>query len=136
MPRERAPRPRSDRGPRGSIAARLFAVQLLCILLIAAALGERIIAQLAGSGFSSMIDATPIGLGRRPADVRRISESTGVHIVASTGFHRDAHYGEGHPLLALDVADRAALMRRELRRILEVPKLSKGTFEKASRGLL
>lgn len=72
------------------------------------------IAQLAGSGFSSMIDATPIGLGRRPADVRRISESTGVHIVASTGFHRDAHYGEGHPLLALDVADRAALMRRDV----------------------
>ncbi|MDN3567728.1 aminopeptidase N [Paeniroseomonas aquatica] len=31
---------------------------------------------------------------------------------------------------------RAALMRRELRRILEVPKLSKGTFEKASKGLL
>lgn len=72
------------------------------------------IAQLAGSGFASMIDATPIGLGRRPAEVRRISESTGVHIVASTGFHRDAHYGEGHPLLALDVADRAALMRRDV----------------------
>lgn len=37
MPRVRAPRLRRDRGPRGSIAARLFAVQLLCILLIAAA---------------------------------------------------------------------------------------------------
>ncbi|WP_342418259.1 hypothetical protein [Rathayibacter sp. VKM Ac-2630] len=37
MPRVRAPRVRRDRGPRGSIAARLFAVQLLCILLIAAA---------------------------------------------------------------------------------------------------
>ncbi len=31
---------------------------------------------------------------------------------------------------------RAALMRQELQRILEVPKLSKGTFEKASKGLL
>ena len=31
---------------------------------------------------------------------------------------------------------RAALMRRELQRILDVPKLSKGTFEKASKGLL
>ncbi|NMA77199.1 MAG: aryldialkylphosphatase, partial [Actinomycetales bacterium] len=32
----------------------------------------REIALLAGSGFSAMIDATPIGLGRRPGDVRRI----------------------------------------------------------------
>jgi aminopeptidase N len=32
--------------------------------------------------------------------------------------------------------DRAALMRRELQRVLDVPKLSKGTFEKASKGLL
>jgi aminopeptidase N len=31
---------------------------------------------------------------------------------------------------------RAALMQRELRRVLETPKLSKGTFEKASKGLL
>jgi aminopeptidase N len=31
---------------------------------------------------------------------------------------------------------RAALMRQELQRILDVPKLSKGTFEKASKGLL
>lgn len=72
------------------------------------------IAQLADSGFSSMIDATPIGLGRRPTEVRRISRRTGVHIVASTGFHRDAHYGAGHPLLDLDVTARAKLMRRDV----------------------
>jgi aminopeptidase N len=34
------------------------------------------------------------------------------------------------------VPARAALMRQELQRILDVPKLSKGTFEKASKGLL
>lgn len=72
------------------------------------------ISLLARSGFASMIDATPIGLGRRPAAVRRISAATGVHIVASTGFHRDAHYGHGHPLLALNVAQKTAWMQRDV----------------------
>lgn len=79
----------------------------------------REIALLAGSGFSAMIDATPIGLGRRPGDVRRISRSTGVHIIASTGFHRDGHYpagrdGQEHPLRALTVEQKAALMLRDV----------------------
>src|SRR5690625_8046954 len=51
---------------------------------------------LRGSGFAAMIDATPIGLGRRATDLRRISESTSVQIVASTGVHRDAHYAADH----------------------------------------
>lgn len=72
------------------------------------------IALLRDSGFAAMIDATPIGLGRRPAELQRISKSVGVHIVATTGFHRDAHYGVGHPLLALGVAERAAMMLRDV----------------------
>ena len=61
----------------------------------------------------------PIGLGRRPGDVRRISRSTGVHIIASTGFHRDGHYpagrdGQEHPLRALTVEQKAALMLRDV----------------------
>src|SRR5699024_3378366 len=69
---------------------------------------------LRGSGFAAMIDATPIGLGRRATDLRRISESTSVQSVASTGVHRDAHYAADHPLQALGIEARAELMLRDL----------------------
>lgn len=77
-------------------------------------LSEAELALLRGSGFSAMIDATPIGLGRRPADLRRISGSTGLRIIASTGVHRDAHYTADHPLQRLGVEARAELMLRDL----------------------
>ncbi|MDQ1123540.1 phosphotriesterase family protein [Microbacterium trichothecenolyticum] len=60
-------------------------------------------AQLAASGFDAMVDATPLGLGRRPAAIRRIAEATGLTVVLTTGLHRREHYADGHPLLALDV---------------------------------
>lgn len=72
------------------------------------------VALLHGSGFASMIDATPIGLGRRPVELRRISEATGMQIIASTGVHRDAHYAAEHPLQALGARERAALMLRDV----------------------
>lgn len=52
-----------------------------------------------GSGFTAMIDATPVGLGRDPAAVARISRATGLAVVATTGAHREAHYPGGHWLL-------------------------------------
>ena len=64
---------------------------------------------LRASGFETMVDATPTGLGRRPAAVARISERTGLRVVLTTGAHREVHYGSGHWLLELtetDLADR------------------------------
>jgi predicted metal-dependent phosphotriesterase family hydrolase len=57
------------------------------------------------SGFDAMIDATPTGLGRNPAAVARISRATGVHVVATTGAHREAHYASGHWLLELSAGE-------------------------------
>lgn len=75
---------------------------------------EREVGLLHDSGFTAMIDATPIGLGRQPAQLQRISTATGVQLVATTGFHRDAHYGPGHPFLQLDVAEKASMMLRDV----------------------
>ena len=50
----------------------------------------------AESGLQALVEVTPIGLGRRPAKMRAVAEATGVHIVGATGYHRDAHYPEGH----------------------------------------
>lgn len=48
------------------------------------------------TGIGSIVEMTPIGLGRRPELMRAVSERTGVPIVAATGYHRDAHYPAGH----------------------------------------
>ena len=66
-------------------------------------------ALLAASGISTMVDATPTGLGRRPAALARITTDTGLRIVATTGAHREAHYGPDHWLTRLsadELADR------------------------------
>jgi phosphotriesterase-related protein len=50
----------------------------------------------ATGGLRAVVEVTPIGLGRRPAKLRAVATATGVHIIAATGYHRDAHYEEGH----------------------------------------
>jgi 5-phospho-D-xylono-1,4-lactonase len=69
---------------------------------------------LVGSGFDAMIDATPIGLGRRPEAVARISRSAALPVVASTGVHREAHYPAGHWLRDAGVARRRELFLTDL----------------------
>jgi len=61
------------------------------------------------SGIASMVEATPTGLGRNPAALARISAAVDLNVVATTGAHRQAHYGEEHWLFTLDVE---ALCRR------------------------
>ncbi|UJP09984.1 aryldialkylphosphatase [Microbacterium sp. KUDC0406] len=64
-------------------------------------------AHLKASGFEAMVDATPFGLGRDPEAVARISASTGLAVVATTGRHREAHYAADHPTRRWD-AERLA----------------------------
>jgi len=52
--------------------------------------------RLRNSGFASMVDATPLGLGRRPDAIARIAATTGLNIIATTGAHREEHYGAHH----------------------------------------
>lgn len=61
-------------------------------------------AELKAAGISSMVEATPTGLGRDPAAVARISAATGLAVVHVSGAHRSEHYGPGHWLVADDVA--------------------------------
>ncbi|WP_293697039.1 aryldialkylphosphatase [uncultured Agrococcus sp.] len=69
---------------------------------------------LAASGFDAVIDATPVGLERRPSALARIALATGLHIVATTGMHRDAHYGAEHPLAQLDTGARGDLFTADI----------------------
>jgi len=48
------------------------------------------------AGAHAIADLTPIGCGRDPRQLRLLAERTGLHVIAATGFHRDAHYPTGH----------------------------------------
>ena len=47
-------------------------------------------------GGGAVVDALPAGCGRRPLMLQRASSRTGVKIIATSGFHTDPYYEEGH----------------------------------------
>src|SRR5688572_3968559 len=66
------------------------------------------------SGIATIVELTPIGLGRQPAALRALSGKTGVHIVGATGYHRDAHYPAGHWVLEATDDELLEHMRTDL----------------------
>ena len=64
---------------------------------------------LVAAGGKTLVDWTPLGLGRDPEGLLRVSEATGLHVVAATGVYHDAHYLADDPLRSIaadDLADR------------------------------
>jgi phosphotriesterase-related protein len=53
---------------------------------------------LVDAGAGTLVDWTPLDLGRDPEGLLQVSEATGLHVVAATGVHRDSHYPADHPL--------------------------------------
>lgn len=53
---------------------------------------------LAAGGARALADWTPLGLGRNTEGLLRVSRATGLHVIAATGVHHDAHYPPDHPL--------------------------------------
>ena len=70
---------------------------------------------LVDAGGRSLVDWTPIGLGRDLDGLAAVSEATGLHIVAATGLHRDAHYAAGDRLRAEPAESLADRFEVELR---------------------
>jgi predicted metal-dependent phosphotriesterase family hydrolase len=66
------------------------------------------------SGIDTIVDLTPIGLGRRPAATAELSRSTGVHVVLATGVHRRAHYPAGHWVYEIGVEELRELFLTDL----------------------
>src|SRR5665647_2325861 len=71
--------------------------------------------ELRAADITTMVEATPTGLGRDPAGVARISEATGLGVVHVSGAHRSEHYAAGHWLLAEGVTDLAERFTRDVR---------------------
>ena len=66
------------------------------------------------SGLRTIVDMTPIGLGRRPELLRAVAEATGLHVIGATGYHRDAHYPHGHWVYDASVEMLAERVLRDL----------------------
>jgi phosphotriesterase-related protein len=56
-------------------------------------------AELHAHGTATIVESTPMGLGRNDEAVARISAATGLHVVHVTGAHHVDHYAEDHPLV-------------------------------------
>lgn len=48
------------------------------------------------TGIGTIVEMTPIGLGRRPDGMRAVADATGLTVIAASGYHRDSHYPAGH----------------------------------------
>ena len=68
----------------------------------------------ARAGGSAVVDAQPVFIGRDARALKYISEASGVHIIASTGFHNLFYYEGGHPLPGLSEAELAELFISEI----------------------
>jgi phosphotriesterase-related protein len=70
---------------------------------------------LLAAGARSLVDWTPLGLGRDLDGLVRVSRETGLHVVAATGLHRDAHYVADDPFRAASAEELADRFTDELR---------------------
>lgn len=69
---------------------------------------------LRSAGIDATIEATPLGLGRNPGAVARISAGTGLTIIHTTGAHRGDHYPDDHWLRRCDVDQLTAIFAADL----------------------
>lgn len=70
---------------------------------------------LVAAGGRSLVDWTPIGLGRDLEGLQAVARATGLHVVAASGLHRDAHYTADDPLRRASADDLAERFVAELR---------------------
>ncbi|MDD2957777.1 MAG: phosphotriesterase [Lachnospiraceae bacterium] len=66
------------------------------------------------AGGCSLVDAQPVGCGRMAEGLVSISKETGVHIIASTGFHKLSFYPEKHWIFGKSREQMREIFRQEL----------------------
>ena len=78
------------------------------------------------AGGDGLVEAQPVGCCRMTEELVKISENTGLHIVASTGFHKMAFYPEGHWIFEQDEQGLTEIFLHELQQGMFID----GAFEK------
>jgi predicted metal-dependent phosphotriesterase family hydrolase len=70
---------------------------------------------LRAAGAEAVVDWTPVGLGRDLEGLAQVSREAGLHVIAATGLHRDAHYTPDDLLRTENIDALAARFVAELR---------------------
>jgi phosphotriesterase-related protein len=70
---------------------------------------------LVAAGGRSLVDWTPLGLGRDLGGLAHVARECNLHVVAATGLHRDAHYAADDPFRSATVEALADQFEAELR---------------------
>lgn len=66
------------------------------------------------AGGTTIVEMTPCGCGRDIAGLVALSQTTGLHVIATTGFHRSAFYDTAHFIYKYSQDDIATLLRQDL----------------------
>ena len=78
------------------------------------------LADYARFGGRAVVDTAPLAIGRDPDALLRVSASSGVHIIAATGFHKSKYYLDTHWRFHLSVDEIAALLASEIQEGMDV----------------
>jgi len=79
------------------------------------------LADFAAAGGGAVCDAQPVGCGRNPETLRRLSRGSGVNVVASTGFHKLMFYPAEHWMHYFSAEQLTELFCDELERGMYAP---------------
>jgi phosphotriesterase-related protein len=66
------------------------------------------------AGGGAIVDAQPLGCGRDADILGELSEKSGIHIIASTGFHKVSYYSPGHWIYEIQKEKLALLFTEEI----------------------
>ena len=71
------------------------------------------------AGGKTIVEATPCGVGRDPRMLLKVARATGVHILASTGFHKESYYLDSHWRFRYSIEQIAGLWQAEIEEGME-----------------
>lgn len=72
------------------------------------------------AGGRTIVDTAPCGIGRDVETLLAVARATGVHVIASTGFHKDNYYLDSHWRFHYSVEEIATLWQAEVEEGIEV----------------
>jgi phosphotriesterase-related protein len=73
----------------------------------------------ADAGGSTIVDATPCGIGREPDTLVAVSQRTGVNVIGCTGVHKESYYLDSHWRFHYSVEQIADLWQSEIENGME-----------------
>jgi phosphotriesterase-related protein len=85
-------------------------------------------------GVKSMVDCMPTGAGRNAEKLKKISESTGINIIAATGLHHDRYYEQDDAIERLDSEKLAELFITEIESGMDNTDIKAGIIKVSTSG--